>query len=71
MKPIPTNLPGQPITEKWWKSWTLWVNTVAAVAFVGDLLAGTGFISPVIMVPTMAVINNLLRFLKTKSKLVL
>ncbi len=71
MEPITTNLPGQPIKERWWKSWTLWINTVAAVAFVGDVVSGTGIISPAIMIPTMAVINNLLRILKTKSKLVL
>lgn len=70
METITTNLPGEPIKERWWKSWTLWINTVAAVSYVGDLLAGTGFMSPVIMVPAMAVINNLLRILKTKSKLV-
>lgn len=70
MEPIPTNLPGQPIKERWWKSWTLWVNTVTCVVWAGDLVAGTGLISPVIMIPAMAVVNNLLRLLKTKSKLV-
>ena len=70
MEPIPTNLPGEPVKTRWWKSWTLWVNTVATVASVGDIVAGTGFVSPTIMVPIMAVVNILLRLLKTKSKLV-